>query len=152
MEHETEKYQETLRAIKQDFFRFRNGIVAEGLKGITGNAKRIYGLTVPQFMEMSKKYSKDTELGLLLWQDEGTRESRIFALYLIDPNDIDLKHANRLISDVQSFEEGDFLAFKVLRNIPEAEKVYKELSNSNEEFDGWSSHCLEMFRKNLEIK
>ena len=68
-----------IKEIKRDFFVYRNGIVAAALKKIYDTNILIYGLNVPQFIELAKKYPKDLELGNCLWQDKVCRESRLFS-------------------------------------------------------------------------
>ena len=143
-EYTTAKLQE----IKRDFFSYRNGIVAEALRKLYKPGKIIFGLTVPQFIEMGKKYPKDNNLGRILWEDNTSREARLFSLYLIKPEGIDLPAAKKMVQDVVSTEEAEFLSFKVLARMPNAKTVYETLST--EDFQNpFSLHCLHMLKKNV---
>lgn len=141
----------TIREIKKDFFSFRNGMVAESLKNLYSKNKIIFGLTVPQFMELSKKYPKDLKLGLKLWDDNTSRESRLFALYIIPHSELSYESASDMILSVESFEEGEFLAFRLLRFLPFSKELLDDLTNRDIK-DVNHSHCIEMFRKNLSIQ
>lgn len=137
--------------IKKDFFAFRNGIVADSLRKLYPASKMIYGLTVPQFLEMSKKYPKSLDLGLALWNNNSSREDRLFALYLIPPSELKEESAISMINDVESVEQAEFLAFKLLRFLPYAYELYHNLV-SGEKLQQLPSYCLTMLKKNLDIQ
>lgn len=137
-----------LREIKKDFFSLRNGIIADSLKKLYPSDTIIFGLNVPQFMDLAKKYPKDIELGLELWKEKKCRESRLFSLYIIPPSQLDKEKAKEMIRDVKSIEEAEFLAFKVLRNLKDAREIYEEISKE-EMKEPLSSYCVSMFKKNL---
>ena len=139
-----------IHKIKKDFYCYRNGIVADVLKKLYPGGKIIYGLTVSQFLEISRKYPKDLEIGLKLWEDKKTRESRLLALYLIPPLQLSKELACEMVKDVESTEEAEFLAFRVLRNHPEAHELLEEL---NQEVlpNSLSVYCREMLFRNLNL-
>lgn len=139
----------SLNEIKKDFYSLRNGIVAESLKKIYPEGKIIYGLNVPQLMNLTQKYPKDLSLGLNLWKDKKCRESRLLSLYLIPPSLLGKEMAKEMILDVESTEEADFLAFKLLRNLPYAKELYDEIINADITAP-LSSYCVKMFKKNLD--
>ena len=139
-----------LTSIRKEFYRFRNGIVSDAIKKLYPEGTLIFGLTIPQFQEVSKSYEKNLELARRLWQDKKTRESRILALYLFPIECIDKEEAKQMILDVQSSEEADLLAFKVLRYLPFARSFYQELVQKYPSFNKLSQYTLEMFKKNLE--
>lgn len=140
----------TLQQIRKDFFSFRNGIVADSLKKIYDPATIIFGLQVPQIIELSRKYPKDIDLAKALWEDRNTRESRLLALYLMPVDKVDKSYALYLINSVNNPEIAEFLAFKVLRLLPFASSLLDQMKA----FEGLTSsgnHCLEMLKKNLEV-
>ena len=99
------KYMDTLlQDIKKDFYRYRNGIVAESLRKLYDPDVLIFGLTVPQLMEIARKYPKDLKLGLQLWKDKKTRESRLLALYLIPVALLEKETAREMFLDIRNFE------------------------------------------------
>ena len=141
--------EELIREIKKDFFSLRNGIIAESIKKLYPEGKIIFGLNVPQFMELSKKYPKNMDLGFSLWKDKKCRESRLLSLYIIPLEELDKEIAKSMIRDVESIEEADFLSFRVLRNLPYAQELYKEISSEDQPSES-SSYCVSMFKKNLD--
>ena len=139
---------EVIKEIKKDFYRYRNGIVADSLKKLYPPKTIIFGLIVPQFLELSIKYSKDINLGLQLWNDKNCRESRLLSLYIIPPSELDKKTAMEMIRNVNSSEIAEFLAFRILRNLNKAREVLQEIERENIT-EPLPSYCISMFKKNL---
>ncbi|MCH5230935.1 MAG: DNA alkylation repair protein [Muribaculaceae bacterium] len=138
-----------LNEIKKEFFIFRNGIVADKLKGLYPSGVIVYGLNVPQLKEISIRYGKDLELGKRLWEDKKSRESRLLALYILPPEDLEEQYAEKMIRDVRNDEEAELLAFRLLRHLPYAERLLVKLQNA-EKFDNTkSAYCVNMLAKNL---
>ena len=143
------EYSNLIREIKKDFFKYRNGIIADSLKKLYGDGIMIFGLTVPQFMDLAKKYPKDFQLAIKLWEDKKNREARLFSLYLLPYSELEYEKAKEMFLDVQSLEEGDFLAFRILRHLPYAPNLYEELSDMTDQ-DKIFNYTLKMFKKNLD--
>lgn len=148
MENNKSDYRNIIKEIKKDFYAFRNGIVSESLRKLYSPGKMIYGLTVPQFMEIAKKYPKDMELAIKLWGDKKCRESRLFSLYILPYEQLNKENASQMIKDVESSEEAEFLAFKILRQLPFALELYEELA-AESITEPMPAYCMEMFKKNL---
>lgn len=109
----------TLQEIKKEFFALRNGVTASQLKSAHATpCPQVFGLNIPQISEMARRMGTDSAMAAALWADRGVRESRLLALYIMGlfppPPTED---ALALASDVQSPEEADVLAFKVLKRI-----------------------------------
>lgn len=139
-----------VKEIKKDFFSFRNGIVAEALKKLYRPGCMIYGLNVAQFIELSKKYPKNLELGMELWNDKTSRETRLFALYIIPADVLPKDAARKMIFDIGSIEEAEFLAFKILRFLPFRKELLQDVK-ADQVTDIYISHCIDMFEKNLQF-
>lgn len=98
---------------------YRNGIVADTLRSAGMDCYRIiFGLNMPQLTQIAKQYGKDKALAQTLWSDTGVRESRLLAAYLFPADDITLQEAEALMNSVQTQEEADILAFRLLRYLP----------------------------------
>lgn len=135
--------------IKKEFYSYRNGIVADALKKIYEPSTIIYGLRVPQFMEIAGKLPKDNNLALTLWNDTNVRESRILALFVLNPESVEFITAQQLFLSIKNREEADFLSFKVLGKLPFAEKLYKDLIPKIKNND-LLEYALVMFKKNID--
>lgn len=140
---------ETLSQIRKDFYVFRNGTVAESLKNLYPSSILIFGLNVPQFMELATKYPKDKELAKLLWEDISCRESRLLSLYILPPTEVDLELASKMIEEVRSMEEAEFLSFRILRHLSFAKELSKKYDDSIDSLSSFSIHALNMLKKAL---
>ena len=141
--------QDIILDIKRDFYSFRNGIVSDAIRKLYPPKTMILGLNVPQFIELAKKYPKDLKLGLELWKDKTCRESRLFSLYILPPEEVDYETAKEMIKEVNSTEEAEFLAFKILRRLPFATELLEEIIKE-EISQPLPSYCISMFKKNLD--
>lgn len=139
----------TIKEIKREFFSFRNGIIADSLKKIYGTEKIIFGLNVPQLIELSKKFPQNKELGLALWNDNTSRETRLFALYVIPPAELTHEEAILMTLGIENNEQAELLAFKILRRVSEAHLLLQKLSAMNIS-DSKVSYCIKMFERNLD--
>lgn len=138
-----------LKEIKQDFFSFRNGFIADALRKSYPEGKMIFGLMVPQFLQLAKKYPKDITLGLQLWNDKSSRESSLFALYIIPPEELEKSSAETMIKEVYSYELAEFLSFKILKNLAYAKELLDEISKYSDNLSPYSRYCISMLQKNL---
>lgn len=108
----------TIQEIKQQFFSFRNGIVAKAFLDAGAPYKTIFGLQLPQISEIARAAGTDHSLALELWADSGCRESRLLACYLFDREKFTMEDALRLAQEAATREETDILAFRLLRHLP----------------------------------
>ena len=123
-----------IKEIKQLFFSFRNGIVAEAFRNVPNNPDvTIFGLQVPQLAEIARKAGKDHQLAGLLWADSGCRESRLLACWLFDPENVSQEDALRLCREALTREETDILAFRLLRFLPFARELAENLTGYSRE-------------------
>lgn len=146
----TEKNIEYLKEIKKDFFRYRNGEVANQLKKLYPENTLIFGLNLPQISEISKKFPKDLDLAMALWNDNKVRESRILSLYLFPIENLTFSQAQQMVACIESSEEAEVLPFRILRYLPFKQDLYNYLSEKS--FDTpLEKYCFEMFKRNLEV-
>ncbi|MCM1368930.1 MAG: hypothetical protein NC204_00990 [Candidatus Amulumruptor caecigallinarius] len=106
-----------MREIKQLFFTFRNGIVADALRKAGYPHKMIFGLELPRIAEMARELGPDDVLAEKLWNDRDVRESRLLAVYLMQPDNVSADDALRLASDVRTVEEADMLSFRLFKRM-----------------------------------
>ena len=97
---------------------YRNGIVADALRPCTPYSV-IFGLQVPQLAEIARSFPQDPDLAMALWDDCCVRESRLLAVYLFPPASIPMETALELARSVQTREEADMLAFRLLKRMPD---------------------------------
>lgn len=106
----------TLQKIKQEFYTYRNGAVADTLRKTGWPHAIIFGLNVPQLAAIGSAAGRDRNLGLELWSDTAVRESRLLAAYIL-PTDMSLTEVEEICSGVLTREEADMLAFRWLRHV-----------------------------------
>lgn len=115
-----------LRDVKQRFFVFRNGLLADMLRRQGVSAHRtIFGLNVPQLREIAAEAGTDPALAELLWADADVRESRLLAPMIDAPT----AEALERMDGVQTAEEADILCHSLLRRCPGALEAAKARLN-----------------------
>lgn len=104
-----------IQSIKKEFFARRNGVTADVLRKAGMPYKVIFGLQVPQLAEIARGIGYDDSLAETLWSDSDVRESRLLATYLFNPANMSIDKAIGLSRKLQTREEADMLAFRLLR-------------------------------------
>ncbi|MBD5291491.1 MAG: hypothetical protein HDS24_05420 [Bacteroides sp.] len=111
----------TIQEIKQDFFAYRNGMVADTLRRAGYPHKVIFGLNLPQIAVIAGKIlSERDHIAEQLWKDPDVRESRLLACYLYDPASLTKEECIEKGSEVRTREEADMFAFRVLKRRKDA--------------------------------
>lgn len=118
-----------LKEIKQQFYTYRNGALADTLRKYGDPHRIIFGLDVPQIASIARSLAPGMELATLLWTDRDVRESRLLAAYLFPLEEISLEKALELCSDLRNREEADILAFRLLKRLPYATDLHTSLRN-----------------------
>lgn len=133
----------TTQAIKQKFMAYRNGVIADTLRKAGMPYKVIFGLNVPQLGEIARQVTVDREvLAEHLWDDREVRESRLLACWLFDPTPMPRLRALALMRDVQTREEADILAFRLLRRLPYAAELVAELESDSSPLVAYAAQAL----------
>ncbi len=131
---------DTIRQIKQQFFAFRNGILADALRKQTPY-EIIFGLQIPQIAEISRSLTPSMELAERLWEDAKVRESRLLATYLFPIDQVNAEKALKLASEVNTVEEADMLAFRLLKRLSFASSLL-EAMESRDDISGYMKQTL----------
>lgn len=118
----------TLQEIHQRFFGFRNGIVAKVFHDAGHHYKRVFGLQLPQLAAIARETGFDSNLARELWAEKDCRESRLLACYLFAPERLAEEEALKMAADVQTREEADILAWRLLRRLPYASSLADSLT------------------------
>ena len=118
----------TLQEIHQRFFGFRNGIVAKAFHDTGHGHNRVFGLQLPQIAAIAREIGYDNDMGRQLWEEKDCRESRLLSCYLFDPSSLSLNDALNMAEDVQTREEADILAWRLLRLLPFAKTLPDQLT------------------------
>ena len=126
--------QEALRGIRKEFFAFRNGIVADKLRKAGDPHSVIMGcllVDVQAIAQRTREAVTDKEqlaaIASELWADTKSRECRIAAPMLYPADEMSLEQALQWCQTVETVEIADNLCHKLLRHIPEADTLFRQL-------------------------
>ncbi len=123
-----------MQNVKRRFFALRNGDIADTLRKAGSPYRIIFGLQLPQIVEVASASGIDMELAEALWNNSTTRESRLMAPMVADRDNFTIEDARRWISTVVGIEEIDILCHRLLRHLsfaPQLIEEYRGISHSD---------------------
>lgn len=126
---ETHKYN-PMQTVKREFFAMRNGIISDTYRKAGTVFKIVFGLNLPQLVEIAGRTPHSRELAEALWANTTTRESMLLAPMLIEPETFSEEDARRWIASVCSYEVADILCHRLLRKTPYAWTLAESLMDS----------------------
>lgn len=141
----------TIAGIRRQFFALRNGMLADTLRKGGMEQKYIFGLQLPQIKDLATGLrcavnEEDTEqLAQELWEDRECRESRLLAIHLMQPGNIDKDNGIVLACDIRTREEADILAFRLIRYLPEAAEIADTLAHSESSLQRYAAEAIRRF-------
>lgn len=115
-----------MQRVKRNFFALRNGIVADTLRNGGSPFPVIFGLNLPQIVEIAAVLGINQTLGRKLWADRRTRESMLLAPMLFSPAEVTAAEALEMLQESPAVEVTDVLCHRLLRHIPAPETVARE--------------------------
>ena len=122
-----------MQTVKRNFFAMRNGVIADVLRKGGSPFRIIFGLNLPQLVEIAEMTPHDRELSQRLWENSSTRESMLLAPMLMPRDSFSMEDAMRWISVIPAYEVADILCHRLLRFMPySSELVYKLIVSDNE--------------------
>lgn len=107
-----------LQQVKRRFFAMRNGVIADTYRRAGSPFRIIFGLNLPQIVEIAAEFGPDAELAAALWANTSTRESMLLAPMLLRPEDITTEDAFKMIDGCPSAETVDILCHRLIRKAP----------------------------------
>lgn len=122
-----------LKDIKQQFFAYRNGMLADRLRSAGDVHKTIFGLNLPQIVQIAQLVGTNAELAEQLWANDTNRESRLIAPMIYPVESFSKERAQAWIASVENTEVADILCHRLLRYTDYAEDLYQELSHESSE-------------------
>lgn len=135
---------ETVKHIKQQFFVYRNGIIADNLRCAGDTHSVIFGLNVPQLQIIAKEVGTNKEVAIDLWTNSSSRESRMIAPMLYPPEEMQFADACDWINSIENTEIADNLCHKLLRKLPFAESLVMEYHDKTQDILRYTSLRLAM--------
>lgn len=121
-----------MQNVKQRFFAMRNGVVADALRKGGSPYRIIFGLNLPQLKEIAGVFGYNTELAAELWGNDSTRESRLLAPMLVNPETVSKGMVMSWINTIgDGPEEIDILCHSLLRKTSFVHELVDELRDSD---------------------
>ena len=134
---------ETIKNIKQQFFAYRNGMLADTLRKAGDPHKMIFGLNLPQIIQIAAEIGKDKALATALWIDEpGCRESRLLAPMLMPAQEFTRDEAIEWCKCVECVEVADVLCHRLLRQLSFAQQMAEALLGSTSPLEKYTGARL----------
>ena len=119
-----------MQRVKRQFFAMRNGIIADTMRKAGSPFRVVFGLNLPQIVEIAAQTGVDDELAEALWANSTTRESMLMAPMIADRTAFDIDRARRWVATVPAAEVADILCHRLLRHMPYAWQLAEELADN----------------------
>ena len=123
---------ETAKNIRHEFFVYRNGLLADNLRSAGDTHKLIFGLNLPQIVDIANRFPANEDVAIELWNSTESRECRLIAPMLYPIDKFNEETALKWISGVENTEIADNLCHKLLRKTPFACSLCEKLSNGTD--------------------
>ena len=123
---------EIAKQIRQEFFVYRNGLLADNLREAGDNHRMIFGLTLTQIQDIAKSIEPNEDVALELWQSKETREARLIAPMLYPMEKFTEDMALQWTSQIENTEVADNMCHKLLRRTPFASSLCCKLAAGND--------------------
>lgn len=105
-----------MQTVKRRFFAMRNGAVADNMRRHGANYRIIFGLNLPQIVEIANETPCSVELAESLWKNQSTRESMLMAPMIFPREDFSFEIACRWASETPTAEVADVFCHRLLRH------------------------------------
>ena len=122
-------YDEIVRDIRKQCRLAMNGIASTSMRERGLDYKLNFGLMQQQIKALAGGYEPDAQLAERLWKEE-TRELKITAMYLYPISEFNETIANKWVNEIPNQEIREQLCMNLFQELPFAEKIAKEWSNS----------------------
>lgn len=118
--------------LRRRLYAMKNGVVADALRAGGCPYRMIWGLNLPQLVEIADSAPHSVQLAEEMWADSVLREAHLMGPLLYPSGELGKEAAMRLIEGVRWPEDADILCFKLLRKAPFAADIAGELAQSDE--------------------
>ena len=105
-----------MQQVKRRFFAMRNGAVADNMRRHGADYRIIFGLNLPQIVEIAEATPHSSSLAEALWRNQSTRESMLMAPMIFPRDEFGFEVACRWVSEAPTAEVADVLCHRLLRH------------------------------------
>lgn len=127
-----------MQTVKRQFFALRNGIVADTYRKAGSNFRIIFGLNLPQIVEIAEQTPHSAALADSLWHNTTTRESMLLAPMIYPREEFTQELARQWVAAVPSVEVADILCHRLLRHMPYAAALAASLADSDSDIERYT--------------
>lgn len=131
-----------IQEIKRRFFAMRNGIVADTMRKGGLGYKMVFGLNLPQIVEIVADLTPSRELAEQMWADGRTRESMLLAPMIYPREELTRTRAAEMLREAQTVEVADILCHRLLRHEPYALELAMEAAKSTDPMERYGAFRL----------
>lgn len=128
-----------MQTLKRRLFAMRNGALAENMRRQGAKYRIIFGVNLPQLIEIASETPKSAQLAQALWDNQTTRESMLIAPMLFPQEKFDIEVARKWISTVTTPEVCDIFCHKLLRYMNYALQIVSEIKDSENEMKRYTA-------------
>ncbi|MCC8038926.1 MAG: DNA alkylation repair protein [Bacteroidales bacterium] len=121
-----------MQSLKRRLFAMRNGALGEQMRRSGAPYRIIFGVNLPQLVEIARDYAPDRELAEQLRANVTTRESMLLAPMIYPREELDYATALAWLREVSTPEVADILCHRLLRHMPWAWDLAQEAYNTAE--------------------
>ena len=117
-----------MQLLKRRFFAMRNGAVADSLRRSGATYRIIFGLNLPQLVEIAAEFGPDADLARRLRANDTTRESMLIAPMLFPADQLPANEALEWLSTAPTPEVIDIACLKLFKRLPYASQLVDSLA------------------------
>lgn len=120
-----------MQLLKRRFFAMRNGAVADSLRRSGAPYRIIFGLNLPQIVEIARDFGPDASMALDLRANTTTRESMLIAPMMFPAADLTPAMALEWLREAPTPEVVDVACLKLIKHVNQADEVIAGLAGSD---------------------
>jgi 3-methyladenine DNA glycosylase AlkD len=119
-----------LQSVKRQFFAMRNGVLADYMRRNGSPYRIIFGLNLPQIVDIARQLGEDDELAEQLWANDTTRESRLLAPMLMSAAQLTSDHLMEMAETISDVEVADNFVHRAVRRSGDVDRLLTRLGGS----------------------
>lgn len=141
-----------MQKVKRAFFTMRNGALADNMRRQGANYRIIFGVNLPQLIEIARETPHDATLAQALWDNKTTRESMLLAPMIYPIEQFSNDTARKWVAETPSAEVADILCHRLLRHTEFADTLADEILSSDSDIQRYTALRLKFNRLPHNIK
>lgn len=128
-----------MQLLKRRFFAMRNGAVGDSMRRSGAPYRIIFGLNMPQIVEIASEFGPDLLLAQELKNNTATRESLLIAPMLFPRKELTNDIAREWLTTAITPEVIDVACLKLMRYVPDPGILIDELYDSERDLDRYAA-------------